>query len=96
MSHSAADPDDLVRKKIDLNHITNMSKFTLEQIIESIISIVGYQMHVPDSITIGPIRSTMPRLHQDDDQLPIRMEVPDRLRPGLDHSLSSSIILFSF
>ncbi len=27
MSHSADDPDDLVRKNIDLNHITNMSKF---------------------------------------------------------------------
>ena len=40
-------------------------------------------MHVPDSITVGPSRSTIPRLHQDDDQLPVRMEVPDRLRPGL-------------
>jgi len=29
MSHSADDPDDIVRKKIDLNHITNMSKFRL-------------------------------------------------------------------
>jgi hypothetical protein len=38
-------------------------------------------MHVPDSITVGPIRS-IPRLHQDDDQVPVRMEVPDRLRPG--------------
>ena len=26
MSHSAEDPDDLVRKKVDLNHITKMSK----------------------------------------------------------------------
>jgi hypothetical protein len=51
-------------------------------------SIVGYQMHVPDSIIIGPARSTMPRLHQDDDQVPVRMEVPDRLRPGLNHSHS--------
>lgn len=27
MNHSADDPDDIVRKKIDLNHITKMSKF---------------------------------------------------------------------
>jgi hypothetical protein len=31
MSHPADDPDDLVRKKIDLNHITNMSKFSLKR-----------------------------------------------------------------
>ncbi|CAF0724473.1 unnamed protein product [Adineta steineri] len=71
MSHSADDPDDLVRKKIDLNHITNMS----------------YQMHVPDSITVGPTRSTHPRLDQDYDRVPIRMEVPDRLRPGGNGSM---------
>jgi hypothetical protein len=44
-------------------------------------------MHVPDSIIVGPARSTIPRLHQDDDQLPIRMEVPDRLRPGGNGSM---------
>ncbi|CAF1144036.1 unnamed protein product [Adineta ricciae] len=66
MSHSAEDPDDLVRKKVDLNHITKMS----------------YQMHVPDSITVGPNRSAMPRLHQDDGQLPVRMEVPNSIRLG--------------
>ncbi|UJR14716.1 hypothetical protein I4U23_001709 [Adineta vaga] len=71
MSHSADDPDDLVRKKIDLNHITNMS----------------YQMHVPDSITVGPTRSNNSRLHQDNDRVPIRMEVPDRLRPGGNGSM---------
>jgi hypothetical protein len=27
MNHAADDPDDLVRNKIDLNHITNISKF---------------------------------------------------------------------
>lgn len=45
-------------------------------------SSIGYQMHVPDSITVGPNRSTFPRLDQDDNRVPIRMEVPDRLRPG--------------
>lgn len=67
MNHTSDDPDDLVSKKIDLNHITKMS----------------YQMHVPDSITVGPSRQTnIPRLHQDNEQVPIRMEVPERLRPG--------------
>jgi hypothetical protein len=52
-------------------------------------------MHVPDSITVGPARSTVPRLHQDYDQVPIRMEVPDRLRPGLRIShLSFSLLNF--
>ena len=37
-------------------------------------------MHVPDSITVGPNRSTVRRLHQDDDQLPVRMEVPNSIR----------------
>ncbi|CAF1591291.1 unnamed protein product [Rotaria sp. Silwood1] len=69
MNYSANDPDDLVRKKIDLNHITNMS----------------YQMHVPDSITVGPSRSSVPRLHIDDDRLPVRMEVPNSIRLG-NHS----------
>lgn len=27
MNYAANDPDDLVQKKIDLNHITKMSKF---------------------------------------------------------------------
>lgn len=44
---------------------------------------LAYQMHVPDSITVGPTRSTIPRLHQNEDLVPVRMEVPDRLRPGL-------------
>ncbi|CAF0920667.1 unnamed protein product [Adineta steineri] len=92
MNHSADDPDDLVRKKIDLNHITKMS----------------YQMHVPDSITVGPNRSTISRLHQENEQLPVRMEVPNSIRLGnntntglsngsdystdnnLDHSFDSS------
>ena len=39
-------------------------------------------MHVPDSITVGPNRSSMPRLHLDDEQLPVRMEVPDSIRLG--------------
>ena len=43
---------------------------------------LGAQMRVPDSITVGPQRSTMPRLHVDEDRVAIRMEVPDRLRPG--------------
>lgn len=44
-------------------------------------------MHVPDSITVGPVRSTVPRLHQDNERVPIRMEVPDRLRPGGNGSM---------
>ncbi|CAF1054008.1 unnamed protein product [Rotaria sordida] len=71
MNHSADDPDDLVQQKIDLNHITKMS----------------YQMHVPHSITVGPTRSTFPRIHPDDDRVPIRMEVPGRLRPGGNGSM---------
>jgi hypothetical protein len=51
-------------------------------------------MHVPDSITIGPVRSTMPRLHQHDDQVPVRMEVPDRLRPGFEYSILSFILYY--
>ena len=39
-------------------------------------------MHVPDSITIGPNRTAPPRLHQDHDRLPLRMEVPDSIRLG--------------
>ena len=82
MNDPATDPDDLVRKKIDLNHITNMSesnevpRTALAQLLS------GYQMHVPDSITVGPHRSHGPRLHQGDDQIPVRMDVPERLRPG--------------
>lgn len=45
-------------------------------------SFLGTQMHVPDSITIGPNRAAPPRLHQDQDRLPIRMEVPDSIRLG--------------
>jgi hypothetical protein len=45
-------------------------------------SFLGHQMHVPDSITVGPSRSAMSRLHVDSDRLPVRMEVPDRIRPG--------------
>ncbi|CAF3540845.1 unnamed protein product [Rotaria sordida] len=37
-------------------------------------------MHVPDSITVGPNRSSVPRLHIDDDRLPVRMEVPNSIR----------------
>ncbi|CAF3540826.1 unnamed protein product, partial [Rotaria sordida] len=37
-------------------------------------------MHVPDSITVGPNRSSVPRLHVDDDRLPVRMEVPNSIR----------------
>ncbi|CAF4763687.1 unnamed protein product [Rotaria sp. Silwood1] len=66
MNHSADDPDDLIQKKIDVDHITKMSA----------------KMHVPHSITVGPVRSTFPRIHPDDDPIPVRMEVPDRLRPG--------------
>ena len=43
-------------------------------------------MHVPDSITVGPTRSALPRLDLDD-QIPVRMEVPDRLRPGGNGSM---------
>lgn len=39
-------------------------------------------MHVPDSITVGPNRPTVPRLHSDDGQLPVRMEVPNTIRLG--------------
>jgi len=39
-------------------------------------------MYVPDSITVGPNRSSAPRLHQDNDRLPVRMEVPDSIRLG--------------
>lgn len=39
-------------------------------------------MHVPDSITVGPNRSAFPRFDQENDRVPIRMEVPERLRPG--------------
>ena len=45
-------------------------------------------MHVPDSITVGPHRSSGSRRHQGDDQIPVRMEVPDRLRPGLFSEIS--------
>lgn len=43
-------------------------------------------MHVPDSITVGPNRSTLPRLDYDN-QIPVRMEVPDRIRPGGNGSM---------
>lgn len=43
-------------------------------------------MHVPDSITVGPNRSPMTRIDFDD-QIPVRMEVPDRLRPGGNGSM---------
>jgi len=39
-------------------------------------------MHVPDSITIGPNRGTAFGLHQDNERLPVRMEVPDSIRLG--------------
>ncbi|CAF4577028.1 unnamed protein product [Rotaria sp. Silwood2] len=48
---------------------------------------LGHQMHVPHSITVGPVRSTFPRIHPDDDRVPVRMEVPDRLRPGGNGSM---------
>jgi hypothetical protein len=46
-------------------------------------------MRVPDSITVGPNRATGLRLHQDNERLPIRMEVPDSIRLG------KSITIFS-
>lgn len=52
-------------------------------------------MHVPDSITVGPTRSTIPRLHQDENRVPVRMEVPDRLRPGLSQPSHHSPIPLS-
>ena len=83
MNDPATDPDDLVRKKIDLNHITNMSESNrLPRTTTDKVALSGYQMHVPDSITVGPYRSNGPRLHQGDDQIPVRMDVPERLRPG--------------
>jgi hypothetical protein len=39
-------------------------------------------MQVPDSITLGPNRSAVPRFNQDNDRLPVRMEVPDSIRLG--------------
>jgi hypothetical protein len=39
-------------------------------------------MHVPDSITVGPNRPLIPRFHQDNDRLPVRMEVPNSIRLG--------------
>ncbi|CAF2143533.1 unnamed protein product [Rotaria magnacalcarata] len=64
MNYPANDPDDLVRKRVDSNHITNMS----------------HQMRVPETITVGPNRSAAPRLYHDDDRLPVRMEVPNTIR----------------
>jgi hypothetical protein len=55
---------------------------------------LGDQMHVPDSITIGPIRSTIPRIHHDYDQIPVRMEVPERLRPGYYISYDLFYLIF--
>ena len=50
------------------------------------ITISGDQMRVPDSITVGPNRATGLRLHQENERLPIRMEVPDSIRLGnTDH-----------
>jgi hypothetical protein len=82
MNHSADDPDDLVRKKLDLNHITKMSKQINLSSIEQSILILGHHMQVPDSITLGPNRSAVPRFNQDNDRLPVRMEVPDSIRLG--------------
>ncbi|CAF0755639.1 unnamed protein product, partial [Didymodactylos carnosus] len=39
---------------------------------------MSHHMHVPDSITVGPNRSNSPRLNDD---IPVRMEVPERIRP---------------
>jgi hypothetical protein len=39
-------------------------------------------MHVPDSITVGPNRTTGRRLQQDDERVLARMEVPDTIRLG--------------
>lgn len=43
---------------------------------------LGHQMHVPDTITIGPNRTAAPHLYQDSYRLPVQMEVPDSIRIG--------------
>lgn len=50
-------------------------------------------MHVPDSITIGPNRAAPSRLHQDQDRLPLRMEVPDSIRLGNGKRIIHRILL---
>jgi hypothetical protein len=54
-------------------------------------------MHVPDSITVGPNRSAMPRINHENDRLPIRMEVPDtiRLSKSISDHFSPTVLLFS-
>jgi hypothetical protein len=49
-------------------------------------------MHVPDSITVGPNRSNVSRVHYDDNRIPVRMEVPDRLRPGKSFDVFLSFV----
>jgi hypothetical protein len=40
-------------------------------------------MYVPDTITVGPNRPpSVPRFYQDNDRLPVRMEVPNSIRLG--------------
>jgi hypothetical protein len=53
-------------------------------------------MHVPDSITVGPNRSSVSRLHQDNDRLPVRMEVPNTIRLGKQNQQISLFIKYLF
>lgn len=50
--------------------------------MRKMIKILGYQMNVPDTITVGPNQSTVPRFYQNNERLPVRMEVPDSIRLG--------------
>jgi hypothetical protein len=76
MNPAGEDADDLVRKKIDLDLIANMSQ----------------QMTVPDSIIMGPSRSAGTAFTSDvSSSFPVRMEVPDRIRPGMIVSLLERI-----
>ena len=84
MSLPVEDADELVRRRVDLDHVTQMSKRQnlINRKTNSLF--LGFHMVVPDSITVGPSRTNFERLPQDDDRLPVRMEVPDRIRPGKD------------
>jgi hypothetical protein len=46
------------------------------------IDILGYEMDVPDIITLGAYTSTVHRHHQDDYPSRVRMIVPERIRFG--------------
>lgn len=70
MNNLSDDADDLVQRNVDLEHVANMS----------------YQMHVPDSITVGPNRTRLNQIHE---QSTVRMEVPQTIRLDNHHANSN-------